>query len=62
MAKQTYESAVKRLEEIVEILEKGSLPLEESLILFEEGRILADFCNSVLDSAEQKLKTLDDNS
>ena len=51
----TYEKAVKRLEEIVIKLEDGSLPLEESLKLYEEGAKLADFCNKILKEARQKI-------
>ena len=38
---QTYESAIERLEEIVSLLEGGSLPLEDALRLLEEGTRLA---------------------
>ncbi len=58
MAEQTYESAVKRLEEVVNQLEKGSLPLDKSLKLYEEGTKLAGFCNACLDSAQQKITEL----
>ena len=54
----TYEQAYKRLEEIVEKLENGSVPLEESMKLFEEGTKLANFCNSKLNAAEQKFTQL----
>lgn len=54
MKELTYEQAYKRLEEIVEKLENGSVPLEESMKLFEEGTKLANFCNSKLNAAEQK--------
>lgn len=60
MGKQTYESAVKRLQEIVKALENGGLPLEESVKLFEEGAKLAKFCNSELKKAEQKIIALED--
>ena len=60
MAKQTYESSIKRLEEIVGILEEGTLSLEESLKLFEEGSKLAAFCNNSLNNAEQKIVELSD--
>ena len=39
----TYESAVKRLEEIVAALENKETPLDESVKLFEEGTKLAAF-------------------
>ena len=58
MKELTYEQAYKRLEEIVEKLENGSAPLEESMKLFEEGTKLANFCNSKLNAAEQKFTQL----
>lgn len=54
----TFEGAIARLEEIVRALEKGSEALDSSLELFEEGIALVKFCNSKLDSAEQKIKIL----
>lgn len=58
MKELTYEQAYKRLEEIVEKLENGSVPLEESMKLFEEGTKLANLCNSKLNAAEQKFTQL----
>lgn len=58
MKELTYGQAYKRLEEIVEKLENGSVPLEESMKLFEEGTKLANFCNSKLNAAEQKFTQL----
>jgi len=46
------------LEEIVEKLEKGNLPLEESIKLFEDGVSLSNACKTQLDSAESKLQVL----
>ena len=42
----------------LEKLENGSVPLEESMKLFEEGTKLANFCNSKLNAAEQKFTQL----
>lgn len=58
MKELTYEQAYKRLGEIVEKLENGSVPLEESMKLFEEGTKLANFCNTKLNAAEQKFTQL----
>ncbi len=55
----TYESAVKRLEEIVAALENKETPLDESVKLFEEGTKLAAFCNDKLKNAKQKVTMLD---
>ncbi len=60
MSKMTYETAVKRLQEIVKLLENGGLTLEESVKLFEEGAKLAKFCNGELKNAEQKIIALED--
>ena len=51
----TYEKAVKRLEEIVDLLEKNEAHLDESMNLFEEGTKLAAFCNEKLVNAKQKI-------
>ena len=54
----TFEAASARLEEIVKMLEKGNLSLDESLSLYEEGVGLVRFCNGALESAERKIKVL----
>lgn len=53
--KKTFEEAMLRLEEIVNRLERGDAPLEESMALFEEGTKLASACAKQLDTAEQKV-------
>jgi len=58
MSKRTFESAMNRLEEIVENLENSELSLEESLKVFEEGMELSKFCAGKLADAENKLKIL----
>lgn len=55
---QDFESAIKRLEEIVAQLESGDLQLDKSLELFEEGIKLSRFCNQKLDEAERKVEIL----
>ena len=56
--KRTFEQAMGRLEEIVDLLEKGEAPLEESLALFEEGARLMKQCSDLLNKAEQKVTRL----
>lgn len=56
--KKNFEESMKRLEEIVALLEKGEAPLEESLALFEEGTGLVNACAKLLDQAEQKVVKL----
>lgn len=51
----SFEQAMQRLEEIVAILEKGDAPLNKSVELFEEGTQLSALCNSMLQSAQQKI-------
>lgn len=58
MEKFVFEEGMKRLEEIVRMLEKGDAPLDESLSLFEEGMGLIKKCGSSLENAEQKLSLL----
>jgi exodeoxyribonuclease VII small subunit len=53
-----FEDSVKRLGEIVEKLESGELPLEESLVLFEEGVRLARASQAKLDRAERRVEQL----
>ncbi len=54
----TFEDDLTRLAEIVEKLEGGELPLEESLALFEEGVRLSRRSQATLDRAEKKLEEL----
>ena len=54
----SFEEAVKRLSEIVQKLEKGDLPLEESLLLFEEGVGLSRASQEKLDSAQKRVEEL----
>jgi exodeoxyribonuclease VII small subunit len=53
-----FEASIERLGKIVEELESGSLPLEESLRLFEEGVRLTRSSQSILDGAEKRVEEL----
>ena len=53
-----FETAIKRLTEIVQTLERGDLPLEESLRLFEEGIHLSRISQARLDTAEKRVEQL----
>ncbi len=55
---KSFEDALKRLEEIVRQMEQGSVSLEESLRLFEEGTALVRQCGTQLDEAELKVVRL----
>lgn len=58
MATVKFEQAMARLEAIVGELEKGDLPLDESLKIFEEGIRLSKSCLKVLEDAEKKVEVL----
>jgi exodeoxyribonuclease VII small subunit len=53
-----FEDSLNRLETIVAQLEKGDLPLEDSIKLFEEGIHLSAVCKEELDAAEGKVQVL----
>lgn len=56
--KQTFEQSLKRLEEIVEQLEQGDVPLDDALKMYEEGIELSKACVEKLTHAELHLKKL----
>lgn len=56
--KLSFEQSMARLDEIVRHLEKGDMPLSDSLALFEEGTALIRSCEKQLDEAEQKVVKL----
>ena len=56
--KMTFEQQLGRLEEIVAALEKGDVPLADSLALFTEGSKLIESCTKQLDQAEQQVVKL----
>lgn len=55
---KTFEASLTRLEEIVQKMESGDLPLEEALSLFEEGTALVKSAGKLLDDAELKVVKL----
>ena len=54
----SFEQSMARLDEIGRHLEKGDMPLNDSLALFEEGTALIRSCEKQLDEAEQKVVKL----
>lgn len=61
----SFETQIQRLEQIVRALERGDVPLEESLKLFQEGTALVRDCGKLLDDAQlqvQKVLTAADGS
>ena len=51
-----FEKSLEKLNKLVEKMEQGNLPLEESLKSFEDGVVLIRQCQEALDKAEQKVK------
>ena len=57
----TFEEAFRRLEELVQTLEEGKLPLEDIRRLYEEGMNLAKLCNRMLNATELRITELRDS-
>jgi len=57
----SFEQALNQLTELVEKLESGELPLEESVAAFEQGVKFSRRCEALLDQAEQRLQVLNDS-
>ncbi len=57
-----FEDALQKLEKIVENLEKGNVPLEESIEAFKEGNELVKKCLAKLNAAEKQIKKISSNS
>ncbi|MFN4148560.1 MAG: exodeoxyribonuclease VII small subunit [Rhodocyclaceae bacterium] len=55
----SFEAALQELERLVQALETGNLPLEDSLATFERGMALLKFCQETLSAAEQRIRILD---
>jgi len=58
----SFEQAMKRLEEIVEQMESGDLPLEDLIVRYEEGMKLVKVCQERLASAEHRIQIITRNS
>lgn len=58
----TFEQALAGLTQLVEKLESGELPLEESVAAFEQGVKLSRRCEALLDQADQRLQILGDET
>lgn len=56
----TFEQAYSQLADIVQRLESSSLPLNDALLLFEQGQQLAAYCQKLLDGAELRISQLVD--
>ena len=58
MSEQTFETAQKELESIVDRLERGEASLDEAIALWERGEELLTFCLARLDGAQGKIEEL----
>ena len=56
--KATFETSLKKLEDTVEKLEEGTIPLNEALETFESGVRWSKECKKFLDNASQRIETI----
>lgn len=61
MENMNYEKAITRLEEIVAQLENNAIPLEDSIVLFQEGVELSHYCNDKLKNIREKVTQIYEN-
>ena len=54
----TFEKAIEELEDIIQSLEQGDVPLDNTIELYERGAKLKDFCEKKLKDAEIKIKKI----
>ena len=54
----SFENALEKLENLVETIEKGDVPLSKLVEKFEEGSKLLNYCHNKLETAEQKIQQL----
>jgi len=59
---QTFETAIERLESIVQEMESDKLPLEDLLLRYEEGTKLVKVCETKLQSAEKRIEIIARNA
>ncbi len=58
IVKMSFEQALEQLEQIVDNLERGDVPLEESIRIYERGEALKKHCDTLLKSAEDKVEKI----
>lgn len=58
----SFEAALQELEHIVQAMESGDAPLEQSLASYERGMVLLKQCQELLSGAEQKIRMLENGS
>jgi exodeoxyribonuclease VII small subunit len=59
---ETFEAALAELEQIVSGMEGGDMPLEQSLNAYRRGAELLQYCQAQLQSAQQQVKILEENT
>ena len=58
IAKLPFEKALEELEQIVKRLERGEVPLEESIAIYERGEALKRHCETLLKRAEARIEKI----
>lgn len=58
LEEMTFEEAMQRLEEVVQKLEAGDVPLEQAVELFQEGMALSKRCSQQLEATEKRIEML----
>ncbi|UCF17125.1 MAG: exodeoxyribonuclease VII small subunit [Phycisphaerales bacterium] len=58
IAELSFEEAITRLTDIVDKVEKGQIPLQESLDQYERGMALIKHCRTILQQAEQRIEKI----
>ena len=58
LSKLSFEQALDQLEKIVDRLERGDVPLDESIKIFEQGEALKKHCATLLQAAEDKVEKI----
>jgi len=58
VGKLSFEDSIKRLKDIVEQIEQGEIPLQDSLEQYEQGMSLIQHCRGILQQAEQRIEKI----
>lgn len=58
MENMTFEEALKRLEEVVKLLEDENTSLDDSVNLFQEGMFLSNLCSKKINNVEEKVSKI----
>ncbi len=58
----SYEAALEELEQLVQVIESGQLPLEQLLTGYKRGAELLAFCRGKLEAVEHQIKVLDEGT